>query len=190
MEERGVVDALGAGGLRDRQTSSRSTAASTWLCHDAGHVVFGPAEAFTPEQLAELYDINAAQAAPAFSSGRWFAAACLSGRGPSPLVQARRYSPRCCFPASRWRARGAPRACSRTDTLPRDRRSATLVMLPFAHRSRISQLSRSCGELGDTNIRPALGDAPPSVRAAGPSAAATMSTMRPSADSLVRDTLA
>ena len=26
--------------------------------HNAGHMVFGPAEAFTPEQLAELYDIN------------------------------------------------------------------------------------------------------------------------------------
>src|SRR6266403_2213051 len=24
----------------------------------AGHVVFGPLEAFTPEQLAELYDVN------------------------------------------------------------------------------------------------------------------------------------
>src|SRR5712672_3189108 len=24
----------------------------------AGHTVFGPAEAFTPEQLAELYDVN------------------------------------------------------------------------------------------------------------------------------------
>src|SRR5712672_2360516 len=28
------------------------------LMHNAGHMVFGPAEAFTPEQLAELYDIN------------------------------------------------------------------------------------------------------------------------------------
>ena len=28
------------------------------LIHNAGHMVFGPAEAFTPEQLAELYDIN------------------------------------------------------------------------------------------------------------------------------------
>ena len=26
--------------------------------HNAGHMVFGPAEGFTPEQLAELYDIN------------------------------------------------------------------------------------------------------------------------------------
>jgi len=26
--------------------------------HNAGHMVFGPAEAFTPGQLAELYDIN------------------------------------------------------------------------------------------------------------------------------------
>jgi NAD(P)-dependent dehydrogenase (short-subunit alcohol dehydrogenase family) len=28
------------------------------IVHNAGHMVFGPAEAFTPAQLAELYDIN------------------------------------------------------------------------------------------------------------------------------------
>src|SRR6202012_1372957 len=28
------------------------------VVHNAGHMVFGPAEAFTPEQLVELYDIN------------------------------------------------------------------------------------------------------------------------------------
>jgi NAD(P)-dependent dehydrogenase (short-subunit alcohol dehydrogenase family) len=28
------------------------------VVHNAGHMVFGPAESFTPEQLAELYDIN------------------------------------------------------------------------------------------------------------------------------------
>jgi len=28
------------------------------LMHNAGHMVFGPAEAFTPEQYADLYDIN------------------------------------------------------------------------------------------------------------------------------------
>jgi NAD(P)-dependent dehydrogenase (short-subunit alcohol dehydrogenase family) len=28
------------------------------VIHNAGHMVFGPAEAFTPEQLAEQYDIN------------------------------------------------------------------------------------------------------------------------------------
>lgn len=28
------------------------------LIHNAGHMAFGPAEAFTPEQFAELYDIN------------------------------------------------------------------------------------------------------------------------------------
>ena len=28
------------------------------LVHNAGHMVFGPAEAFTPEQYAELYDVN------------------------------------------------------------------------------------------------------------------------------------
>jgi NAD(P)-dependent dehydrogenase (short-subunit alcohol dehydrogenase family) len=28
------------------------------LIHNAGHIVFGAAEAFTPEQLAQLYDVN------------------------------------------------------------------------------------------------------------------------------------
>ena len=28
------------------------------IIHNAGHMVFGPAEAFTPEQLAYLYDVN------------------------------------------------------------------------------------------------------------------------------------
>lgn len=28
------------------------------IVHNAGHMSFGPAEAFTPEQLAELYDVN------------------------------------------------------------------------------------------------------------------------------------
>lgn len=28
------------------------------VVHNAGHMVFGPAEAFTPKQLAELYDVN------------------------------------------------------------------------------------------------------------------------------------
>ncbi len=28
------------------------------IIHNAGHMVFGPAEAFTPEQYAEVYDIN------------------------------------------------------------------------------------------------------------------------------------
>jgi NAD(P)-dependent dehydrogenase (short-subunit alcohol dehydrogenase family) len=28
------------------------------VVHNGGHMVFGPAEAFTPEQFAELYDVN------------------------------------------------------------------------------------------------------------------------------------
>ncbi|TIV49025.1 MAG: SDR family oxidoreductase, partial [Mesorhizobium sp.] len=28
------------------------------VIHNAGHMVFGPTEAFTPEQLAQLYDVN------------------------------------------------------------------------------------------------------------------------------------
>jgi NAD(P)-dependent dehydrogenase (short-subunit alcohol dehydrogenase family) len=49
------------------------------VIHNVGHMVFGPAEAFTPEQLAELYDINV------LSTQRVNRAACLScansGRG-------------------------------------------------------------------------------------------------------------
>lgn len=30
----------------------------TVIVHNAGHMVFGPAEAFTPEQYAQIYDIN------------------------------------------------------------------------------------------------------------------------------------
>ena len=28
------------------------------IVHNAGHMVFGPAEAFTPEQLIQQYDVN------------------------------------------------------------------------------------------------------------------------------------
>ncbi len=28
------------------------------VIHNAGHMVFGPAEAFTPEQFAQLYNVN------------------------------------------------------------------------------------------------------------------------------------
>jgi len=36
----------------------RETGHMDVVIHNAGHMVFGPAEAFTPEQLAELYDVN------------------------------------------------------------------------------------------------------------------------------------
>src|SRR6266404_1821837 len=44
--DRAVQQVLGAAGRLDI------------IIHNAGHMVFGPAEAFTPEQLGELYDIN------------------------------------------------------------------------------------------------------------------------------------
>ena len=44
--DRAVQEVLGAAGCLDI------------IIHNAGHMVFGPAEAFTPEQLAELYDAN------------------------------------------------------------------------------------------------------------------------------------
>ena len=44
--DRAVQQVLGAAGRLDI------------IIHNAGHMVFGPAEAFTPEQLAEIYDAN------------------------------------------------------------------------------------------------------------------------------------
>ncbi len=38
--------------------ASESAGGIDVLIHNAGHMVFGPAEAFTPEQLAQLYDVN------------------------------------------------------------------------------------------------------------------------------------
>ena len=40
------------------------------IVHNAGHMSFGPAEAFTPEQFAQLYDINVSR--PSASTGRLF----------------------------------------------------------------------------------------------------------------------
>src|SRR5260370_35599233 len=47
------------------------------VIHNAGHMVFGPAEAFTPEQLAEPYDINV------LSTQRVNRAALLAGAAPT-----------------------------------------------------------------------------------------------------------
>jgi len=44
--ERAVSEVLGQEGRLDV------------LIHNAGHMMYGPAEAFTPEQFAELYDVN------------------------------------------------------------------------------------------------------------------------------------
>lgn len=40
------------------QTIINETGRLDVVVHNAGHMVFGPAEAFTPEQFAELYDTN------------------------------------------------------------------------------------------------------------------------------------
>ena len=39
------------------------------VVHNAGHMMFGPAEAFTPEQYAQQYDVNVLER-PAFGSTR------------------------------------------------------------------------------------------------------------------------
>src|SRR5246500_752284 len=44
--DRAVQEVVGAAGRLDI------------IIHNAGHMVFGPTEAFTPEQLAEIYDAN------------------------------------------------------------------------------------------------------------------------------------
>ena len=53
------------------------------VMHNAGHMVFGPAEAFTPEQLAELYDVNVLEH-PAGQPGR-LAATAQAGKGLAGL---------------------------------------------------------------------------------------------------------
>ncbi|KAL1880818.1 hypothetical protein VTK73DRAFT_4988 [Phialemonium thermophilum] len=41
-----------------RQVLARTGGRLDVVVHNAGHMVYGPAEAFTPEQLAEMYDVN------------------------------------------------------------------------------------------------------------------------------------
>jgi NAD(P)-dependent dehydrogenase (short-subunit alcohol dehydrogenase family) len=43
---------------RSIQTIAAENGRLDILLHNAGHMVFGPAEAFTPEQLSDVYDIN------------------------------------------------------------------------------------------------------------------------------------
>jgi NAD(P)-dependent dehydrogenase (short-subunit alcohol dehydrogenase family) len=52
------------------------------IVHNAGHMVFGPAEAFTPAQLAELYDINVLSAQRVNRA----ALPCMRQRGEGLLV--------------------------------------------------------------------------------------------------------
>ena len=47
-------DSVGAGVVRIIADTGRLDV----VIHNAGHMSFGPAEAFTPEQFAELYDVN------------------------------------------------------------------------------------------------------------------------------------
>ncbi len=44
--------------MRRSRKSSAEQGRLDVVMHNAGHMSFGPAEAFTPEQLAELYDVN------------------------------------------------------------------------------------------------------------------------------------
>ena len=51
VQDQGSVDTAVAGIMREHGRIDV-------VVHNAGHMVWGPAEAFTPEQLAEVYDIN------------------------------------------------------------------------------------------------------------------------------------
>lgn len=58
------------------------------VIHNAGHMVFGPAEGFTPEQFAQLYDVNV------LSTQRVNRAALPQLRiGLEDLLSPRQYSP-------------------------------------------------------------------------------------------------
>ena len=59
------------------------------LIHNVGHMVFGPAEAFTPEQLAEVYDVNV------LSTQR-------VNRAALPRCESRRTVWWCGYPAAAW----------------------------------------------------------------------------------------
>jgi hypothetical protein len=48
---------VGVGHLHERDSGRRHVVALVEL-HNAGHMVTGPAEAFTPEEIAEAYDTN------------------------------------------------------------------------------------------------------------------------------------
>ena len=66
------------------------------IVHNAGHMVFGPAEAFTPEQLIQQYDVNVLGAQrvnrAALPHMRVKARASWSGSAPRRRAAARRLS--------------------------------------------------------------------------------------------------
>lgn len=51
VQDQASVDAAAARVVEEQQRIDT-------VVHNAGHMVFGPSEAFTPEQLADVYDIN------------------------------------------------------------------------------------------------------------------------------------
>lgn len=50
------------------------------IVHNAGHMVYGPAEAFSPEQLMEQYDVNVPSRAAAYARAARRSAGCGSAR--------------------------------------------------------------------------------------------------------------
>jgi hypothetical protein len=59
-------------GMRDNRGRNADTAGAARTYADAGHMVLGPTEAFTPERVASVYDTNVL-VHPGFSSASgWF----------------------------------------------------------------------------------------------------------------------
>jgi NAD(P)-dependent dehydrogenase (short-subunit alcohol dehydrogenase family) len=60
------------------------------VIHNAGHMVYVPSEAFTPEQLAELYDVNVPRngrsTTAGCSSNGWGSTWWLPSRGTSQII--------------------------------------------------------------------------------------------------------
>jgi NAD(P)-dependent dehydrogenase (short-subunit alcohol dehydrogenase family) len=86
------------------------------IVHNAGHMVLGPAEAFTPEQLADVYDVNVLGAqrstAPPSPTCASRAKGCSCGSAARARAgAARRSSARTSRPRRRWtRSPSATRA--------------------------------------------------------------------------------
>ena len=60
------------------------------VIHNAGHMVFGPAEAFTPEQLAELYE---SQSKPELAKKIYAQLKDKDPKGPAGMTAAQKLNP-------------------------------------------------------------------------------------------------
>ena len=100
------------------------------VVHNAGHMVLGPTEAFTPEQLASVYDTNVLVDA-------------ARSTAPRCRTCARRATGCCCGSASRAPA-AAPRPTSRRTSRPRRRWTRSPSATPPSWSASASTRRSSC----------------------------------------------